>query len=541
MADATTQRLLDLLRPENPSEVRCAAALVLAEIGAKDAGVARAIGAAVQDADPAVRLQAMQAVGRLKVEAALPQLLARVGEGGPEAEVAAQAAARLGAKGTRSLRELMAKTAPGLRRRIAAALAAGGTASAESAAVDALLDSDSGVVDAVTRSLVEKIPTLTPAHRRELAGQVLEQLQVGKGERLPLATEAALLRLLATLGDPRGEAAFWARVDASQPPELRSAALQALGTLPAPTAPDKRKRLLACAADPDFRVAAPSLMILKGMPVQDRALADWLALLDAPDSAARRFAIDKIGAKDTREVAAGLLRQLNHRDRALRDEALARLTRLEHGREALAEALLEAETPDEAWALARTQFPSAKDYPAGLRTKIFNQASAYLEAGDRRADALLTLLREADARGLRDRLEERALALRKKKDYEKALIYLRLLTRDPACGDPLRFEQAACALKLSGHDLAAESRAADPSLQQFAGLVHRNGADAAAWVEKAKWLDPDDWFYLGFHFAEGRGPEKEFGAAVLRHVVKRSPQSKRAKDAKSKLRSQGLK
>src|SRR5438876_109284 len=77
-----------------------------------------------------------------------------------------------------------------------------------------LLDSDPGVVDAVTRSLIDKVPTLTADHRRSLVGQVLELLDVGKGERLPLPTEAALIRLLAALGSEKGEAAFWARVDA---------------------------------------------------------------------------------------------------------------------------------------------------------------------------------------------------------------------------------------------------------------------------------------------------------------------------------------
>jgi hypothetical protein len=125
-----------------------------------------------------------------------------------------------------------------------------------------------------------------------------------------------------------------------------------------------------------------------------------------------------------------------------------------------------------------------------------------LEAGDRRADALLFLLREADAKGLRDRLEDRALTHRKKNKYSLALIYWRLLTRDPACGEGIRFEQAACGLKVSGHDLAADSRSADACLHH--------------------------------------GPEKEFGAQVLRLLIRRSPRSKPAKDAKSKLRSQGL-
>ena len=185
------------------------------------------------------------------------------------------------------------------------------------------------------------------------------------------------------------------------------------------------------------------------------------------------------------------------------------------------------------------QAAHVRDYPPALLTGLFKQACAYLEAQDRRADALLFLLREADARNLRDRLEERALAQRKKKNYSGALIYLRLLTRDPACAETIRFEQAACSLRVSSKDLAADARASDLALHQFGGLLHRHETEPIK-MDKAKWLEPEDLFFLGFHFAEKSGAEKEFGGQVLRLLIKRSPRIKQAKDAKCKLRSQGL-
>jgi hypothetical protein len=525
---------------DHPAEVRCAAAVVLGEVGGRDSGVAQALCGALDDPDSAVRARVLTAIGKLRIEKALPRLLARISEGGVEAELAAEAAANLGAKGTHALQELMPRVAPGLRRRIAAALAAGGTASAETAAVEVLLDSDPNVVDASVRSLIAKVPTLENRHRQTLAEHLLELLGTKKRRDLSAHSEAALVRLLAALGDPRAEAVFWARVEPPHPPELRAAALQALGTLSHPSGREKLKRLLLCAADGDFRVAAPALMILKTTPVNERNLEDWLPLFQSADPAARHFAVEKLGDKDHPKVAVALLSQLDHPDRSLRELALKCLGQLTQGREALARKLLEAESPDQAWALARGQVAFARDYPAALRTKLFTRACAYLEAADRRADPLLFLLRESDGHDLRDRLEERALALRKKGQYASALIYLRLLTRDPACGDPIRFELAACGLKVSEHDLAADARAADPCLEQFAGLLRRHEIKPLEWIEKAKWLDADDLFYLGFHFVEGGREDKDFGAGVLRLLIRRSPRSKHAKDAKNKLRSQGL-
>src|SRR6516225_2769552 len=181
-------KLVRLLDQDQPPDVRRAAAVVLSELDLRESQVATAIREALDDPEPAVRLQAIQAVGKLKVDAALPQLLERIRGGGPEAEQSAEAAVRLGAKGSKGLQELMPRVAPGLRRYIAAALAAGGTASAETAAVAVLLDKDPGVVEAALRSLIGQVPTLTPAHRQALADQLLAVAD-NKKEPLPPASE----------------------------------------------------------------------------------------------------------------------------------------------------------------------------------------------------------------------------------------------------------------------------------------------------------------------------------------------------------------
>jgi HEAT repeat protein len=541
MLDATTKKLLRLLAPDRAESLRCAAALVLGEVGTRDAELNEALCQAVDDPSPLLRMQALDAVGKLRIEQALPRVLARVANGGAEGEMAAIAAARLGARGIRALQELMPKVAPGLRRRIAAALAAAGTTSAETAALDALLDKDPGVVDAAAASLSAEIPRLSAAHRKGLTDHLLELLKQSKKSPLSPASETAVLRLLAALDDPRAEPIFWDRTQPPHPPEIRAAALQALGKRAVGPSREQLRRLFACAADADFRVAAPALMMLKAVPVSPKSVAEWLPLLDAPDVAVRRLAIEKVGGQDTKEVAEALLRQLHHPDRTLRGEAIACLAKLEQGRKALTDALLKTEAVDDAWTLARAQTGLVRDYPPALRKQLLARACTYLEEGDRRADALLFLLRDADHRELRDRLEERALALRKKKDYATALIYLRLLGRDSACGAAVRMELAGCGLKASAHDLSAEARSSDPCLQQFAGLIHTHEAELLDFVTKAKWLDADDLFYVGFHFAEQKErAERNFGAAALRLVVKRSPRSKLAKDARAKLGREGL-
>src|SRR5262245_14441303 len=102
-----TTKIIRLMQPGQPAEVRCAAAVVLGELGARDAELTKAICERLTDDEPALRLAAIRAVGKLRIDAALPQLLERIKTGGEEAEEAAQSAAKLGAKGTRGLQDLM--------------------------------------------------------------------------------------------------------------------------------------------------------------------------------------------------------------------------------------------------------------------------------------------------------------------------------------------------------------------------------------------------------------------------------------------------
>ena len=537
--DIPVKKLLRLTQSDHPADVRAAAVLVLGELGARGPDVAAEVAARLDDPDPAVRFNALRAAGRLKVDQALPTLLDRIAGGGEEARLAAGAAAQLGARGVKALQGLMPKIAPGLRRYIAAALTTSGAAAAEAAGVAVLLDKDPQLAGAAAEAIVGRVPTLT-ADQKESLAEELVGLLTDRKHPVPPAAEFPVVRVLAALNVPAADDALWDRVLPPHPPGVRAAALQAVGGRVEKPTKDQWARLFACAANPDFRIAAPALMVLNRLPAADKQLADWVGLLSAPDAAARRLAVEKVGDRDTAEVAAGLMAQLGHPDRGLRDAARARLVRLSAGRDAMTAALLAANSPEEAWQLARAVSAFAADLPAKLRERAFEQACAYLEADDRRADALLFLLREADANGLRDRLFEKAVALRKKKKYDAAMVYLRTVARDPSIGFPVRLELAFTGLKTSAKSLDAASRSADGALRSFGTLLEQDPDLLAKEVEKAKWLDPEDLFYVGFHFAEQFGRARQFGGDVLKLVLKRAPKGELAKSAKNKLKLTGL-
>src|SRR5262245_42976922 len=208
MPDTALAKILNLLQPEAPADVRRAAVLVLGELGVDHKELGQTLAEHLDDPDPNVRVETIRALGKLQYDKSMSRLLTRIEQGGEESELAAQAVGRMGTRGAKALQDLMSRVAPGLRRRIAGALGSGGTTSAESAAVDSLLDSDPGVVEAATRSLIAKIPALAPSHRKAMVDHLLGLLGNKKNPLAPVS-ETAVIRLLAALEDPRIGKILW--------------------------------------------------------------------------------------------------------------------------------------------------------------------------------------------------------------------------------------------------------------------------------------------------------------------------------------------
>jgi hypothetical protein len=533
------EKIIRLTGEDHPADVRAAAVTVLGELGGRDAAVNATILEALEANEAAVRVRAVRAAGQLRIDKALPILIERINHGGIEGELAAESAARLGAKGTAALQDVMHRVVPGVRKYIAAALAgAEADGSKDASGIAMLKERDPAVVEAAVNTLAGRIPSLDAKRKRGLADELFELAKSKKIKLTPQA-EAGVVRLAGLLDDERVEPLLWDRIMPPLPAEVRSAAIQALSKFIDNPSKEQRARLFQCAADPQFRVAAPAMMLLDKYPVSDKQLGEWLALFDAPDLAARRFALNKVGDKDSAEVATKLVEQVKHPDRKYRSDVLAKLANLSKGRKALAKPLKEAETAEEAWDLARAVAPFAKGDPKTWGDELFAVTAKHLEAGDKRVDPLLFVLREAGPTELRDRLEAKAAGFKKKEDFENALLYYKAAHRDPAAGFTIRLGLATVGLKLSNKELDSEARAHDSALHHFADLVRQDEPATYKEVEATKWLDAEALYYLGFHFAEHAGVMGEFGGKVLKLLLKRFPKNKLAASAKNKLKSSG--
>ncbi|MBI2808773.1 MAG: HEAT repeat domain-containing protein [Planctomycetes bacterium] len=536
MPDATLTKLIRLAAESESTEMRLAALNVIGSVGSKDAKVVKTLLDVLADPEQELRIAAIDALGQLQADEALKPLEAFARQGGAELESAVHAASQLGARGAKSMGKIMQDASPSIRSRIGAVLAKSNTGNALIVTAQGLLDDDPKVIDSTARSLAMEIPGYTTAQRHALAKFLIESLNAKK---IPPKSEAALLRVLSGLHEAKADEIFWVRILPPYSHDVRAAALHALGGAE-PTTAKRLAAVLTCAGETDFQIVAAALMMLKKIPVNAKNAKPWIRLLDAPDVATRRFAVEKLHGIENAEVAQAMLAQLRHPDRGLREEAGNALLGYGAGRAALLDGLFAAEDADRAWYFARGMAPAARDLTAAQRARLFAQAAKYHDADDRRAAALLFLLREVDHDWLRDQLEVTALDLRKKKKYAEALGYYRLLAQDPACSEETRFDLAATGLKESARDLSPDQRAKDPPLHHFTRLLQNPAFDLIGHIAKAKWLDVEDLFYVGFHYAEQTHHARDFGKAVLELVVKRLPKSEIGKQAKRKLKSAGL-
>jgi HEAT repeats len=537
--DISSKKLAALLDDGQPTHVRAAAVIVCGELGLKDGDLTPALLARLDDAEATVRIAAIRAVGLLKLGKATPTLLERIKSGGEEASLAADAVVKLGADAIRKLQDLLHHVVPGVRKYIASALTSVTSGSGE-VGVTVLLDKDPLIASSASKAMISRVPNMTAAEKKKLVAEAVAMAS-DKKRPMPASAESPFVRLLASLNDPTAADILWDRTIPPYSNEVRGLALGTVGGWLSTPTKEQWRRLFLCANERDFSVAAPALVLLSKLNVTDKQAKEWEQLYDAPDAAARRLAIDKLGHRDTAENAAMLYDQVSHTNRDLRDVARAKLAEIDHGRKLLVKAVLDAKNADEAWSLARTIVPFAKKFPPKLREEILKHACVHLEADDHRSDALFFLLKESDAASLRDQLFEQAVAKRKKKQYESALKHLKWLTRDPAMGFAMRLELGLVGLRLSAKNVAEDRRAIDPCLRNIGTTINQDAAKVTDEITKAKWLETEDLAYLGFHFSEMHGPEKEFGVAMLRAVLKASPKSKLGSTAKNKLKQIGVK
>jgi hypothetical protein len=549
MAGNPTEKIRALLASEAP-ERQIAAAIVLGEIGARDAATCEALGRAIDGGIPPVQRHALEALARLAGGGPARKLMPRVLGGLASRDegvrrAATDAAIAFGDEAVAAVRARLGEaTEPGERRALEEVLGRVGGKDAFAALLAALDTADAEASRAAALAVRQRIKDASGREKGTYLAQVTKVLvkqsagagSGGKGtKKQPSpALLAGALKILGYLEDPAAVPTLLAFArDERQDAAVREAAIVALRFTARGKAGAKVPATLVELGEraaPELARAALFSLASLSLPAALVARLRKLAVRGEPERAL--LAIERLA--QIAEPAAGdaLAAVLTETEDRMRAEAAATaLAGRADGPFALARALPGTRAPERAALLARLLRPRARALAEGgaagkrLARALVADAVARTGRGGPGGDATLALARDLDRAAVSDGL--RALAAKtQKKDPAAALGLLRLVGH------------AADASVEDGYALAAaELRAGrrDEALTIVGQLTER-GFDLATALKRDRLLTPEQRYQLGFALVERRHPA---GEEVLTDLAA-SGRSKLATMAKAKLKSAGL-
>lgn len=529
MSADPVQRITALLEHKEPRK-RIAAAMVLGELGTKDAAAVAGLCKLAADPIDACAGAAVEALGLIGSAKSLPALLAALERGGELERFAAAAIAHLGAGALPALQAHLTGATPRVRAAVAQILPAIGGRRSLQMTLESLREQSVDAANRVALAVRHEVKAASPAERRTTRTLVMKFLDQKRTQKDEGAARAAV-KILGYLELPETVETLLAYLAPRQPPAVRIEAATALRFAMGAAAPKKAvKRLVQLLEDEDPAVVRAARDTLASTPL-DADLAGELAhLCQARDPELAVWAIGRLASVGGKAAASALSGVARVADRARAQAAARALASMPHGAELLAAALAGAGEEAGALALAEALVPLAgqlgKPEAAALRAAGSKALAASLTLGL----AKLEPVRAADAATWADAVRKAAMQLAKKRPDRAKTLYA-ALARGQHATPADRYALAALELSRSSLDARPQARAQDTALQAMERLA-RDGFPLAATLARDRAIPESARYYVGFHLVEG--PQAGEGMAILEAVAK--GKSKLAKAAKNKLK-----
>jgi HEAT repeat protein len=523
---------------------RCAAAIVLGELGVGDPRTVVALAETLGDEDPQVRRLALEALGQAQSDEAVEAIIARLDDPDVAVQKAAEAALlQLGDMAVPALQEHMQdEGSASIRRKVAGVLSRLQTPAGIESLIDLVDGVDSALLDRARQALRAKAPTLTPPEIRALRKKLDQRLgEASSSSRGGNGLAAALLQVLGDLPDETVVTRLTKELGPETPVPVRRGAMAGLMTA-MPQARGRRReaaaeRLLECLAETDEEgVIRPALRALKDVEIPDRLTPKLQALVSAPSSAARAFALGALGRLGAPDSVATLIEQLVTGSAPVRAAARDALATAPDAAPALVRAVFEVKDParlqDIGDLLGMRREALKPEERATLCTSVLER----LEAGQEDAGPIVDTVARAMPDDFIARVRDRVTEHRANRRIAEAHAILEAIKGSPAFGEEEQYQLAVFGLVKNPEATSRPPRVADRVCVPFSELL-RLGFPLESRIRKEKLVRIQDLFYLGFAFAESAlEDERDLGHDLLEEVVQREPDGKFGSRAQNKLK-----
>ncbi|MBX3024492.1 hypothetical protein KF840_06235 [bacterium] len=537
--DGTLRGLVGLVEGTHV-EARCAALVVLTQLGIDEERVARAVAAAVASPNVLVRDFALGYFERVRSPQTVPAVLPLLDA--EDEPVRQRAVALLAPHGAAAVNAARKRLADAPRRRLTAIVELCAQVRS-AAALDTLfelmasddLDSNRVACDA----LIAAIPGLAERERADLFRRAETLAADARGHRTRLVAAA---KLLGALADAKARKTLFAMLHEREPHVVHTHALAALTQClrGKPLSTREIDLLLPLLGHEDeVGIIRPVVRLLEDQSFDRAYLARLNQLAESPQPIVKRFAVGTLGGFESGGVVKTLIGYLTDDSYARRDQAIATLKTLPAARLPLMKELLACDDERKAWTIADILLLHDRGWKRDTLTALWAKMETALEQREDRLHAALHhVLVALDAEWLRERIRARAEKKRKSKQFADSARWLLLLKDTPAWDDEARFAYAVATLKTHRHPLGSSARPRDPALDTFRALAD-SPFPLADRLRRERAVDPEDAYYVAFALAEQRGEARGVAAEILAHLADAHGRTKVGKAAKNKLQLLG--
>ncbi|MHC4161387.1 MAG: HEAT repeat domain-containing protein [Planctomycetota bacterium] len=540
--DPSLEKVVALLDSEE-GEIRWAAAQVLGALKLHEDAVIPALAKALASDDQRLRAVALDAIAAIGGAGAFEQVAPLLEEPGDLGTRAMDVVAEMGSGILGRLKRRFAGAGATGRRRILAIAARLRGADGLDLIVRAL---DRGHADAVL-SLADRLAADldrgTARERKTLLRRIEKFLSSAGAKRQPESTGAAIDLLARILGMEAQEQLIEYAAE-GRPPAVRRRALEALAVLaPGGLDSDVLTRVLGLLRDPDFpNVVAPAMSVLETAKLSAAHAGALLECMQGDDPALRRFAVTALGQVDTARSTAALLEVLRGDNPDLQKRAAVALAKQTSAIAPLADSLAGAANARTAWILARILHPHAHRLKPDQVARLAEAAAAWLAPGDPRAEAVLTVLRDYHFEAIAEANVKRVKRIRKGRPAGEIVNLIRPLMRDGFPPAPsVGYELALAEIMRGRMDVVREVRLANAGLQGLERLLHEPEFPLLTRLKRDKGiLTPEEYYLIGFHFAECTYADRAFGGEILRWLAHTFPDDTSSQAAEHKLLMEGF-
>ena len=543
--DATAKKLLKLLDSDD-LELRVSAAQVFSELGISSKPVIKALGNCLREPYEPIQLAALKGLARLGASDVAHLVVPMILKGGDIREHVMAVVAAIGPSAVPQLRNLYDDADFNGRRAIITSLSVLNGKPAVEFMLNKLAVESFEQQQHLLARLAEAINAMKPAQQTPIFPLVQKLLRGKPDPSTPYLHISGLI----LLGCFRGRSlAVRARkilrnyADPKHLPEIRRFALVSLyrQSDELKATPDFLRFLQKSLCDSDWEnVAQHALTGFKKVDLNSKDCLKLVQLLNkSPHFTVHIHVFERLTGINRPEIASAIVPFLSDSRFRVREAAEAALRQISSGIESLFKTLVESED------LEVTQRVNSilQEFPQKTRRKYLDRAVKRLlllfERNDVRYRSFLEFVKGVDADPLRTKVYQKVVKLKNGSSRDKWVRiteYMQLLWDHHMITSEGRYFFAIALIRQSSRDLDPASRRSDLGLRVLRALIYDSYIELVEKITVDKHIDPEDYYYLGFHFAEEGEQMGRFGIRMLRHLVEAFPRNKISEQAQQKLR-----